>query len=229
MKNKRVDIVTTSTFFSNTGAISLINNLNYEEHQVEDFRVSAKFADGVISRTTVQINVLDVNDECPSFTSEETVVTLTEPLNVGILVAQLTVEDNDTNAVNKHVYSMTGDRHFAINQEGLVTVKTLFESTKNATTFKTNLTVTLTDLNTSCGVVTHFVTIMINKILIQEYAFNKPMYIFPLNEDTPAGHLLHCFKLTHSGTFSMINNGTSSSCFSLSSSGDCFFVIFEAI
>ena len=203
----------------NAGAISLIANLNYEEHQVENFRVSATFADGVISRTTVQIIVLDVNDECPSFTTEETVVTLTEPLNVGLVVAQLTVVDNDTDAVNTHSYSvMTDYLNFAVNQKGLVYVDKLFESATNLTSFKTNMTVSLTDFN-SCGVVTHMITVIINKILIQEYAFNKPMYIFPLNEDTLPGHLLHCFKLIHSGTFSMINNGTSSSCFSLSSSG----------
>lgn len=70
--------------------------LDYETTKIYQFDVSATFSNGVTSHVAVRINVLDVNDVCPTFSSAEYIVQHTEPLNKNLLIASTQVTDPDT-------------------------------------------------------------------------------------------------------------------------------------
>ena len=206
--------------FLSTGEINLISALDYEASTQEFFHVQANFSDGVIATAVVEINVLDVNDNCPAFASSMSMVTITEPLRAGLWIAKPTVNDADTMPVNTHMYSVSGDNHFQIDQNGIITMKSLLESDRKQEFKVVNLTVSLSDY-VGCGPVTHLVSVKIEKVLLQRYLFSERLYKFPIAEDQTTPFLIHCFKNIYglNGTYALVNDATNSSCFSVSSKG----------
>ena len=92
-------------------------------------------------------------------------------------------------------------------------------------TFQHNLTITVAD--GSCPARTHPVTVVVYKVLLQEYIFNKPMYKYEISEDQTVPHLVDCFKnlFNHTGVYRL--KYTNSTCFSLSSTGTLLLTLFE--
>ena len=134
-----------------TGDISLIQSLDYEQNKEEHFMVKAVFSDGVISVAEVIIYVLDVNDECPSFTSSSTTIYVTEPTRAGTYVTKATITDRDTDPVNRHAFALSGDNMFQIDANtGVITFKSFYESSRkvNILRFLVNVFVYLIPIQT---------------------------------------------------------------------------------
>ncbi|XP_066919784.1 LOW QUALITY PROTEIN: fat-like cadherin-related tumor suppressor homolog [Clytia hemisphaerica] len=204
---------------STTGEISLVQNLDYEAASVEHFQVNATFSDGVVSVAEVTIYILDVNDNCPQFiASSPTTIYITEPLEQGLWITQTLVTDNDSDAVNQHVFALTGDAKFTINQKGVITVKQDYVSDRAVAKFTHNLTVTITD--GTCAPRVHSVDVVIFKVLLQEYQFSRPFFKYEISEDQTTPHVIDCFKnlYNHTGVYRL--KFSNSTCFSLSSNGD---------
>lgn len=214
---------------SNTGDISLIKPLDYETDKEEHFQVKAVFSDGVTSLAEVTIIVLDVNDECPQFTTSSTTVYITEPSRAGTYVTQAVVTDQDTSSLNTHTFSLSGDNAFQIDARGVVTVKSYYQSSRKVSTFEHNMTITINDAG--CTPRTQALTVVVFKVLLQEYIFSRPMYKYEISEDQTVPHLIDCFKnlFNHTGVYRL--KYTNSTCFSLSSTGlfvySSFFFYFQ--
>lgn len=206
------------TINANTGMITLTQSLDYETAKEEHFQVKATFPDGVRSYAEVTIFVTDVNDECPQFASASTTVYITEPARAGTYVTKAEITDVDTSSVNTHSFSMTGDNAFQIDSSnGVVTLKSYYETSRKQSTYQHNMTITVTDAG--CTSRTHQLTVIVYKVLIQEYIFNQPMYKYEISEDQTVPHMIDCFKnlFNHTGVYRL--KFTNSTCFSLSSTG----------
>ncbi|XP_065068670.1 protocadherin Fat 4-like isoform X2 [Rhopilema esculentum] len=92
-----------SLFFSinsSTGAISLAKPLDYEQDRVHHFVVVANDAGAVQLRghASVEVRVIDSNDNAPYFVPSVYSATIPEAINVDNVVMILTARDNDTSS-----------------------------------------------------------------------------------------------------------------------------------
>lgn len=111
-----------------SGVVSIVLPLDYE--RTHDFLLTVQATDLGIpplsSQASVNITVIDSNDNAPVFSEISYSAEINEDCNVGDVVAQVTATDLDTNLNGKILYSIErGDKHqqFIINpNNGLVSV-----------------------------------------------------------------------------------------------------------
>lgn len=111
-----------------SGAITIMIPLDYE--RAHEFLLTVQGTDLGIpplsSQATVNITVLDSNDNAPSFSEISYSAEISEDCNVGDVVTQVLATDLDTDMNGKIIYTIErGDKHqqFSINKDtGLVTV-----------------------------------------------------------------------------------------------------------
>ncbi|XP_045648144.1 cadherin-related family member 3 [Ursus americanus] len=86
----------------------------------KSFHLAAGVRDsqGLGAATTIQVNIVNINDEIPRFTSPARVYTIPEELASGTIVANITAEDPDDKGFTGFLlYSITtANRYFVINQ-----------------------------------------------------------------------------------------------------------------
>uniref|UniRef100_H0WL27 Cadherin-related family member 3 n=1 Tax=Otolemur garnettii TaxID=30611 RepID=H0WL27_OTOGA len=99
------------TLFSTTG-------LDYEAgHSSFHLTVGVRDSRGLRASTELRVNVVNLNDEIPRFTSPTRVYTIPEELSLGTIVANITAEDPDDEGFPSHLsYSITTvSNYFIIN------------------------------------------------------------------------------------------------------------------
>ena len=112
-----------------TGQITLLNLLDFEEKQEYIFSVIAEdMADSSshLSAAPVEIYVTDVNDNFPTFERHFQEVKLSEMANVGTLVTILSANDIDSYANSMLNFSITdgnSEKVFIINEKGFIFLK----------------------------------------------------------------------------------------------------------
>ncbi|XP_075451052.1 cadherin-23-like [Ascaphus truei] len=117
---------TTSLFGidSATGQISLLQQLDYETEKYVEIEIQA--SDGgsprLNSTTTVEIHVLDVNDNPPEFSQSVYNVSVQENLANGGIICALGVTDKDERGFNGKLEITPKDSPFHISDTGLITV-----------------------------------------------------------------------------------------------------------
>ncbi|XP_017370925.1 cadherin-related family member 3 isoform X5 [Cebus imitator] len=80
--------------------------------------VEVRDSGGLGASTAIQVNIVNLNDEAPHFTSPTRVYTILEELSPGTIVANITAEDPDEEGLPSHLlYSITTvSKYFMINQ-----------------------------------------------------------------------------------------------------------------
>ncbi|KAL0619827.1 Cadherin-related family member 3 [Plecturocebus cupreus] len=80
--------------------------------------VEVRDSGGLRASTAIQVNIMNLNDEAPRFTSLTRVYTILEELSPGTIVANVTAEDPDEEGLPSHLlYSITTvSKYFTINQ-----------------------------------------------------------------------------------------------------------------
>nr|XP_017830927.1 cadherin-related family member 3 isoform X2 [Callithrix jacchus] len=80
--------------------------------------VEVRDSGGLRASTAIQVNIVNLNDEAPHFTSPTRVYTILEELSPGTIVANITAEDPDEEGLPSHLlYSITTvSKYFMINQ-----------------------------------------------------------------------------------------------------------------
>uniref|UniRef100_U3DUV8 Cadherin-related family member 3 n=1 Tax=Callithrix jacchus TaxID=9483 RepID=U3DUV8_CALJA len=80
--------------------------------------VEVRDSGGLRASTAIQVNIVNLNDEAPHFTSPTQVYTILEELSPGTIVANITAEDPDEEGLPSHLlYSITTvSKYFMINQ-----------------------------------------------------------------------------------------------------------------
>ncbi|NXB45428.1 CDHR3 protein, partial [Leucopsar rothschildi] len=73
--------------------------------------------DGLNSTKTVNINIININDECPYFTTKQRIYRIPEEQGLGTIVANITAKDpDDEDSPSRLFYSIqSSDRYFSIN------------------------------------------------------------------------------------------------------------------
>ncbi|EFB24714.1 hypothetical protein PANDA_001497, partial [Ailuropoda melanoleuca] len=87
-------------------------------HKSFHLAVGVRDSQGLGASTTLQVNIVNINDEIPRFTSLARVYTIPEELASGTIVANITAEDPDDKGFTSFLlYSITtANRYFVINQ-----------------------------------------------------------------------------------------------------------------
>ncbi|OPJ76686.1 hypothetical protein AV530_012780 [Patagioenas fasciata monilis] len=83
---------------SETGEISLKDDMDFEELSSHDLEVQARDGGGLLDRATVAITVTDVNDNAPELTVSSALSEISEDSLPGTVVALLHVQDQDSGA-----------------------------------------------------------------------------------------------------------------------------------
>ncbi|XP_041733156.1 protocadherin Fat 4 isoform X2 [Coregonus clupeaformis] len=116
-----------------SGLITLVERLDYEKQGVYRIQITAKDG-GWISKTgtvNVTVNVSDVNDNPPVFTSSQYTASVLENSAVGTLVLQVRATDADSSANAYITYSLMASGHsgqFAIDsRNGTITTRDIFD------------------------------------------------------------------------------------------------------
>lgn len=108
-----------------TGVIKLGKSFDYE--QIQNLRFNVIVSDGELNSTaTVEIEVLDVNDNSPRFSQPIVEVTVKENLPVGSNVVQVKASDHDSQHFGKLSFSLSGNdaNLFLITDDGWIKTTT---------------------------------------------------------------------------------------------------------
>ncbi|NXS22101.1 CDHR3 protein, partial [Mystacornis crossleyi] len=101
-----------------SGAIFSTKEFDYEKDPHCYFlNVTVTDPDGLNSTKTMNINIININDERPYFTTKQRIYRIPEEQNLGTIVANITAKDpDDEDSPNRLFYSIqSSDKHFSIN------------------------------------------------------------------------------------------------------------------
>ncbi|KFO08219.1 Cadherin-related family member 3, partial [Balearica regulorum gibbericeps] len=101
-----------------SGAIFSTKEFDYEKDPHCYFlNVTVTDPEGLNSTKTVNINIININDERPYFTTKQRIYRIPEEQSPGTVVANITAKDpDDENSLSKLFYSIqSSDRYFSIN------------------------------------------------------------------------------------------------------------------
>eukprot|EP00074_Homo_sapiens_P065541 XP_011514260.1 cadherin-related family member 3 isoform X11 [Homo sapiens] len=104
---------------SANGTLFSTTELDFEAgHRSFHLIVEVRDSGGLKASTELQVNIVNLNDEVPRFTSPTRVYTVLEELSPGTIVANITAEDPDDEGFPSHLlYSITTvSKYFMINQ-----------------------------------------------------------------------------------------------------------------
>ncbi|KAM9373546.1 LOW QUALITY PROTEIN: uncharacterized protein LRP34_007157 [Phaethornis superciliosus] len=99
---------------SETGAISLLRSLNYEEGDAYELEVQARDGGGLSDTAKVSISVTDINDNAPELTVTSQLREISEDAPSGTTVALLRVQDRDSGANGQVRCSLEGSVPFRL-------------------------------------------------------------------------------------------------------------------
>ena len=142
------DIAT--TFFNiheDTGLITTSAAIDREQNNFFRFSVLARDAGSpsLTGTTVVQVEVIDVNDNAPTFLQSSYHGTVAEDDQVGasiLLVTATDLDDGDDESIEYDIVTSLGSSHFAISTSGLIT---LASPASELSEFQYQLTVSATD------------------------------------------------------------------------------------
>ncbi|KAI1239445.1 hypothetical protein IHE44_0012567 [Lamprotornis superbus] len=101
-----------------SGAIFPTKKFDYEKDPHCYFlNITVTDPHGLNSTKTVNINIININDECPYFTTKQRIYRIPEEQGLGTIVANITAKDpDDEDSPSRLFYSIqSSDRHFSIN------------------------------------------------------------------------------------------------------------------
>ncbi|KAM9064811.1 protocadherin gamma-A4-like [Sarcophilus harrisii] len=129
-----------------TGAITVLENLDYEESSFYDIDIEVRDGPGLQDRAKVLVKVLDVNDNAPDITITSITSSVSENSPAGLVIALFNVHDRDSGENGQVTCSIPEDLPFKLeksygNYFTLVTDKALDREQVSMY----NVTVTATD------------------------------------------------------------------------------------
>ncbi|XP_008517932.2 protocadherin beta-3 isoform X1 [Equus przewalskii] len=173
-----------------TGDIQLVKYLNFEAINTYEVNVEAKDGGGLSGKSTVIIQVVDVNDNAP----ELTVSSITSPIpenSPETVVAVFSVSDLDSGDNGKMVCSIENDLPFVLkpSAENFYTLLSegALDREKRA---EYNITITVTDLGTPRLKTQHNITVLVSDVNDNAPAFTQTSYTLWVRENnSPALHI----------------------------------------
>ncbi|XP_049642822.1 protocadherin gamma-A3 isoform X8 [Suncus etruscus] len=95
-----------------TGEISILKSLDYEEAMLYEIKIEAQDGPGLLSKATVLVNILDVNDNAPEVTITSLTGSIPEEASAGKEIALINVHDRDSGQNGQVTISVLGNMPF---------------------------------------------------------------------------------------------------------------------
>uniref|UniRef100_A0A8C4MJJ1 Protocadherin beta 3 n=1 Tax=Equus asinus TaxID=9793 RepID=A0A8C4MJJ1_EQUAS len=173
-----------------TGDIQLVKYLNFEAINTYEIDIEAKDGGGLSGKSTVIIQVVDVNDNAP----ELTLSSITSPIpenSPETVVAVFSVSDLDSGDNGKMVCSIENDLPFVLkpSAENFYTLLSegALDREKRA---EYNITITVTDMGSPRLKTQHNITVLVSDVNDNAPAFTQTSYTLWVRENnSPALHI----------------------------------------
>ncbi|XP_060002329.1 protocadherin beta-3-like [Lagenorhynchus albirostris] len=173
-----------------TGDIRLIKYLNFEAIHTYEVDIEAKDGGGLSGKSTVIVQVVDVNDNPP----ELTLSSITSPIpenSPETVVAVFSVSDLDSGDNGKMVCSIENDFPFILkpSADNFYTLLSEGELDREIRA-EYNITITVTDMGTPRLKTEHNITVLVSDVNDNAPAFTQTSYTLSVRENnSPALHI----------------------------------------
>ncbi|KFP27804.1 Cadherin-related family member 3, partial [Colius striatus] len=188
-------LLPTSVPFSvlDSGAIFTTKKFDYEtDPHSYLLNITVTDPDGLNSTKTVNINIININDESPYFTTKQRIFRIPEEQTPGTVVANITAKDpDDEDSPSRLFYSIqSSDRYFSINPStGVLQVTGRIDRDALPLRLHPNISLTVRVEDSPSGGHTSEmqITIIINDINDNSPDCSPSTFGREVNENTPAG------------------------------------------
>uniref|UniRef100_A0A4X1SPM4 Cadherin domain-containing protein n=1 Tax=Sus scrofa TaxID=9823 RepID=A0A4X1SPM4_PIG len=182
------DQITQFDLNSNTGEITILNTLDYEEVKEYSIVLEARDGGGMIAQCTVEIEVLDINDNVPEVIFQSLPGLIMEDTKLGTHIALLKVRDKDSGHNGEVICKLEGHVPFKIltssrNAYRLVTDGAL----DREQTPEYNITITATDKGKPPLSSSTTITLHIGDVNDNSPVFEQASYEVHVAENNPPG------------------------------------------
>ncbi|ELW54082.1 Protocadherin beta-3 [Tupaia chinensis] len=173
-----------------TGAMHLVKYLNFEEINSYEIDIEAKDGGGLSGKSTVIVQVVDVNDNPPELSLSS--VNSPIPENSGqTVVAVFSVSDLDSGDNGRVMCSIQNDLPFVLKPsvENFYTLMSEGPLDRESQA-EYNITITVTDLGTPRLTTEHSITVLVSDVNDNAPAFTQASYTLLVRENnSPALHI----------------------------------------
>ncbi|ELK02980.1 Protocadherin gamma-B4 [Pteropus alecto] len=173
---------------SNTGEITIRNTLDFEEVKEYSIVVEARDGGGLVAQCTVEIEVLDVNDNVPEVIFQSLPDLIMEDTRLGTYIALLKIRDEDSGHNGEVICKLEGGVPFKLltssrNTYKLVTAGVL----DREQTPEYNVTITATDKGKPPLSSSSSITLHIGDVNDNAPGFEEASYVVHVAENNPPG------------------------------------------
>ncbi|XP_060152328.1 protocadherin gamma-B4 isoform X17 [Globicephala melas] len=173
---------------SNTGEITLLNALDFEEVKEYSIVLEAKDGGGMIAQCTVEIEVLDINDNVPEVIFQSLPDLIMEDTKLGTHIALLKIRDKDSGHNGEVICKLEGDVPFKILNTSRNTYKLVTDGVLDREqTPEYNITITATDRGKPPLSSSSSITLHIGDVNDNMPVFERASYVVHVAENSPPG------------------------------------------
>ncbi|XP_032482867.1 protocadherin gamma-B4 isoform X18 [Phocoena sinus] len=173
---------------SNTGEITLLNALDFEEVKEYSIVLEAKDGGGMIAQCTVEIEVLDINDNVPEVIFQSLPDLIMEDTKLGTHIALLKIRDKDSGHNGEVICKLEGDVPFKILNTSRNTYKLVTDGVLDREqTPEYNITITATDRGKPPLSSSSSITLHIGDVNDNMPVFERASYVVHVAENNPPG------------------------------------------
>ncbi|XP_070270863.1 protocadherin gamma-B4 isoform X21 [Myotis yumanensis] len=173
---------------STTGEITTRNTLDFEEVKEYSIVLEAKDGGGMIAQCTVEIQVLDVNDNIPEVIFQSLTDVIMEDTRLGTYIALLKVRDKDSGDNGEVTCKLEGEVPFKLLTYSRNTYKLVTDGVLDREqTPEYNVTITATDRGKPPLSSSTTITLHITDVNDNAPVFQQPAYLVHVPENNPPG------------------------------------------
>ncbi|CAH1776950.1 unnamed protein product [Owenia fusiformis] len=176
--------------------LTVIEELDYESrHSYELIMRATDTLTGSYSEVTVHINLLDINDKTPSFSSVSYTATVSEATTIGTSILTLSASDDDS-GLNKKVYydfmPIEEDRYdldfFSVDRNtGVISTSQLLDHEKHQ---KLQFIAVVTDMGSPALSSTAPITVIVTDLNDNSPKFDQPSYEVTITDQVKRGQFI---------------------------------------
>ncbi|XP_008567701.1 PREDICTED: LOW QUALITY PROTEIN: protocadherin gamma-B6-like [Galeopterus variegatus] len=173
---------------SNTGEITILNSLDFEEIKQYSIVLEARDGGGMIAQCTVEIEVLDENDNVPEVIFQSLPDLIMEDIELGTHIALFKIRDKDSGHNGEVTCKLEGDVPFKILTSSRNTYKLVTDGVLDREQNpEYNVTITATDLGKPPLSSSSSVTLHVGDVNDNAPIFHQASYLVHVAENNPPG------------------------------------------
>ncbi|XP_038386352.1 protocadherin gamma-B4 isoform X16 [Canis lupus familiaris] len=173
---------------ANTGEITILNTLDFEEVKEYSIVLEARDGGGMIAQCTVEIEVQDINDNFPEVVFQSLPDLIMEDTKLGTHVALLKIRDKDSGHNGEVTCKLEGDVPFKILSSSMNTYKLVTDAVLDREqTTEYNVTITATDRGKPPLSSSSSFTLHIGDVNDNAPVFQQASYVVHVAENNPPG------------------------------------------